>query len=286
MSEFRTKLEIIIQQQRFTDLVDYVEDQVGSGNIAAYLNQQKNHLGIPIFYDALKTNNLEIISYLLAQGVSLSEPYNEGGYTPFVYACLYCQLATIELIVKENINVNQQTDSGITGFHVAAQRGNLEILEYLFNIGASPFIRTQQGETALLVSLKSQQGLAAFKWLLKCYLQVQGKQAPQVNSPENLQALVLPCLAYIIEKQQPDALEAATVLVPYIAELPDGQSISEYMSLPGNYSSTPLRSLDSTLASRTSEAIFSLLKAERLARKMDSLANDLDVTKETVYPSL
>lgn len=249
MPELRTQLEIAVQHQD----IDAINHRFNQGDTA----NDKNHLGIPVFYDGLKTNNRAILTAFLQAGVDINIAYNHNGYTPFIYACLYCDKTTIQWLLNQGQNINQQTALGVSAIHVAVQRDNVTIAEYLVQQGANVFCKTHHGESPLLISLKSKTGLNTFKFLLQCYQDHQHSLADKL----------MPCLAYIFEKQQPDAIEAAQALLPFAESIPTEIDIRNHMAKPGNYSSSPLRTLENTLNSKLSAALFALLKAEKLSRQ-------------------
>lgn len=261
MQQIATPLEKAILSRDITAIRHCLNNSAGVND--------NNHLGIPVIFDALKTNDVEIISLLLEKGVNLNHPYNKGGFTPFIYACFYCSLTTIQLLHQQNIDINQRSEQGVTAVHVAVQRGEVSILEWLFNKGASIFATTNHGEIPLIIALKAKNGLPAFQWILARY-------AEQHCS---LEPYTLSCFAYIFEKQQPDAIQATKALLPHINHIPSEEEIAAFMNQPGNYASSPLRSLTDTLDTDLSQTLFALLKSESLSRKIDNSHNsDLDDT--------
>lgn len=224
--------------------------------------QDLNHLGIPVLYDALKTNRLELLEALHSAGLDLTTPYNHNGYTPLIYACLYCEIVTIQWLLDKGLQVNAQTPMGISAIHVAAQRGELAVTAFLYKEGANIFCQTRHGESPLLVSLTSSRGLSVFKFLLQCYRE----------NARGIDDDFMRCIAYVFEKQHAQAIEAVDVLLPFADDIPNEQDIRGHMEQPGNYSSSGLRSLENTLNTRLSRALFALLKSERVSRASRSLA--------------
>ncbi|MEM8660332.1 MAG: ankyrin repeat domain-containing protein [Pseudomonadota bacterium] len=248
MLELRTPMEIATQN---ADLAT-VKERLAKGDTP----QDLNHLGIPVLYDALKTNRLELLEALYGAGLDLSTPYNQNGYTPLIYACLFCEIVTIEWLLDKGLNVNEQTPMGISAMHVAAQRGELVVTAFLYQLGANIFSQTKHGESPLLVSLTSSNGLSVFKFLLQCYRE----------NERDVGNDLMRCIAYIFEKQHTHAVEAVEVLLPFAEYIPNEQDIRRHMEKPGNYSSSGLRSLENTLNTRLSRALFALLKSERVSR--------------------
>jgi hypothetical protein len=269
MSDLRSPLEIAIEAQDLGRIKTLLE----TGSCPNDLN----HLGIPVFYDALKTNHIALLESLLSAGMNLNIPYNQDGFSAFIYACLYCNVDMVQWLLQQQQDINQATQKGVRGVHVAAQRSDVEMIQLLKQAGADLFCITHHNETPLQISLKSKHGLDIFKWLLRCYQEQE----------TSISDLVLPCLGFIIEKQQPDAVEATQALLAVMDSIPTKETIIEYLNRPGNYSSTPLRSLTSTLATPLSQAIFSLLQADSLARQFTSKfdpVNTSDSEKQSAEP--
>ena len=241
-------MEIAVQEQNLAA----IRQRLTQGDTP----QDHNHLGIPVLYDALRTNNRDILEAFQSARADWNTPYNHQGYTPLVYASLYCEQGTIEWLLEHGQSIRQKTARGISVLHVAAQRGDLAIARFLHHHGADPFAATEHNEVPLLVSLKAKRGLSVFKMLLACY-----EQQHQSIGP-----LVMTCLTHILEKQQPEAIETVHALLPFIESIPTEQQIRAHMLTPGNYSSFLLRSIENTLESRLSAAIFALLRSEQLIR--------------------
>ncbi|MEM9255186.1 MAG: ankyrin repeat domain-containing protein [Pseudomonadota bacterium] len=258
MPELRTPLEIATQS---SDL-PAIQARLVQGDTP----QDLNHLGIPVLYDALKTNRLDIMDSLDAAGLDLSTPYNQNGYTPLIYACLFCEIGVVDWLLAKGLDINEKTSLGISPMHVAAQRGEPSIATHLYNLGADVFCRTRHGESPLLVSLTSRRGLDVFKFILQCYR----------HNEREVGSDLMRCIAYVFEKQHAQAINAVIALLPFAVELPNEPAIRQYMSQPGNYSSAGIRSLDNTLNTSLSRALFALLKSERISRASNTDAKSTD----------
>ncbi|MEM9742314.1 MAG: ankyrin repeat domain-containing protein [Pseudomonadota bacterium] len=263
MSELRTPLELATQRGDPAAVVARFE----AGDRPSDLN----HMGIPVFFDALRSNRLDTLAVFLDAGVDLYLPYNRGGYTPFVYACLYCDIATVRWLHAQLANVDQQTEQGVRGIHVAVQRHDLTVARFLYSQGADLFAPTAKGEPPLLISLRSRHGLAAFMWLLDCY----------ARAGEPLDQLVLPCLAYLLEKQHPDAVAAAAAIIDRVSRFPTETAVRAHLSQPGNYAVASVRPLSDSLESRISAAVFALLRSQRLSRSLLARPAASDTTWQT-----
>ena len=57
--------------------------------------------------------------------------------SPLVYAVDVADLTLIELLIKKGANVNISDTNGVSPLHVAVNRQNNEICDYLLNFGAA-----------------------------------------------------------------------------------------------------------------------------------------------------
>ncbi|MEM8766069.1 MAG: hypothetical protein AAGE43_01390 [Pseudomonadota bacterium] len=253
MSELRTPLEIALLNRDAAAAAD----RLAAGDSP----QDLNHLGIPVLYDGLRSNDVNLLQLLKDAGGDWTVPYNPGGFTPLIYASLHCELATVRWLVEQvGQSVTQRTARGIGVMHVSVQRDNPEIARYLYAQGADAFVETAHGESPLLISLKSKHGLVLFRFMLERY----------AETGRSLAGKILPCLGYIFERQQPDAVDALSALLPFLEQVPSEMEIREFVLRQGSCSATPLRSPAVTLDGALSRALFARVKAERVARSCGS----------------
>jgi hypothetical protein len=248
MQVLSTPLESAIQKR---DL-DFVRQRIVLGDTP----QDLNHLGIPVLYDALKSNDLSLLDLFYDKGMDLTLPYNQNGFTPFIYACLYCELETIEWLVSKHVDINLRTSMGISAMHVAAQRGDVEVVKFLHTKKANVFCHSNNKESPLLMSLTVSKSLLVFQFLLRCYKQ----------NEKRIDEDLMPCIAFIFDKQNKHAVDAMAALLPYAAYIPTLQEIYDYLAKKGCSSSAVIGSLDRTMNSHLSGALIALLKSERIRR--------------------
>ena len=225
-----------------------------------------NHLGIPVLFDGLRSNNLEVLELLHQAGADWSTPYNQGGFTPLIYASLHSNLDTVRWLIAKGQDISQRTLQGVSAMHVAVQRETTEIAEFLYAQGADPFLETDHGESPLLISLKAKCSLAMFQFILSCY----------ESRNEPVEPKLLACLARIFDRQQADAVSAVKTLLVHATEVPTEDTLREFMAEPGNYAASPFRTLERTLSTKLSSQMFALLRSERLGRRIGKAnkAND------------
>ncbi|MEM1437265.1 MAG: ankyrin repeat domain-containing protein [Pseudomonadota bacterium] len=249
MSELRTPLELALIER---------DAEAAAARLAAGDSPMDlNHSGIPVLYDGLRSNSPLLLELLDRAGADWATPYNEGGFTPLIYAALHCELVTVRWLIEHGQSPLQRTPQGVGVMHVSVQRSSPEVARYLYQQGADAFAETVHGESPLLISLRSKQGLDLFRFVLACY-EEQG---------QSLAAKLMACLRCVLESQQPDAVAAAAALLPLAETVPTEGELRAYMSRPEERAfTTPFRSLATTLDSRLSRAVFALLKAERVSR--------------------
>jgi ankyrin repeat protein len=248
MQILSTPLESAIQQRN----LDAVRQCFAHGDTP----QDLNHLGIPVLYDALKSNDLMLLDIFYGVGMDLTLPYNQHGFTPFIYACLYCELQTIEWLVAKHVDINLRTSMGISAMHVAAQRGDVEVVKFLYSKNANVFCHSNNKESPLLMSLTVSKSLSVLRFLLRCYKE----------NGQRIDEDLLPCIGFIFDKQNKHAVDAMAALLPYAAYIPTFQQIYDYLSSQGSNSSAVVGSLDRTMNSKLSGALIALLKSERIRR--------------------
>jgi ankyrin repeat protein len=102
----------------------------------------------PLFY-AATVGTPEAMGILIAAGADVNAR-TAFGATPLMWST--ADLAKVRLLVEKGADVNAQSKAGNTALLIAsAQAGNLEILRYLFEHGASiQEARNEMGETPLL----------------------------------------------------------------------------------------------------------------------------------------
>ena len=76
-----------------------------------------------------------------------------SGRTPLQVAVEMGSFQLVQLLVQScGADFNATTYSGCTPLHIAAGRGQIEIVAYLVSMGADPVAHTDEGDTALDLS--------------------------------------------------------------------------------------------------------------------------------------
>src|SRR5689334_18021896 len=94
-------------------------------------------LGATPLHDAVWSNRLEIVRFLLDRGAAIDARHSDGGSTPLHYAVIRDDLPIAQLLIARGADVNATYRSGVTALQLAASRGNLEMVRLLIDSGAN-----------------------------------------------------------------------------------------------------------------------------------------------------
>jgi ankyrin repeat protein len=101
--------------------------------------------------NAAYESNVEMVRLLLRNGAR-TEIAEGDQWTPLHFAAQFLTkttLQTIRLLVEAGADVNSRIKSNATALHLAAQKGDLNILQYLIDKGGLVDAQTNQGRTPL-----------------------------------------------------------------------------------------------------------------------------------------
>jgi len=115
---------------------------------------------------ATKSGHRDVVALLLEKGASVNQPRHDG-VTPFMIAVQEGHPDLVALFLEKGTDVNVPAPlvAGITLLHVAAHRGNREIVVMLLNHGGDKYARMMSGERP--VDLARQHGHTALIPLLE-----------------------------------------------------------------------------------------------------------------------
>ena len=114
--------------------------------------------------EALRTADRQAFSRMAAEDASLLNARGPEGSTPFMYAVLYTDAATLERLIRQGADPNKHNDAGATALMWAAL--DLEKTRVLLNHGADVNVRSENARTALMVAAGRPGGAAVVKLLL------------------------------------------------------------------------------------------------------------------------
>jgi ankyrin repeat protein len=100
----------------------------------------------PLMRWAIQEGHLNIVKYLIDNGVSVTRKYSDG-FTPLDQAVGEGHKKIIAFLIKSGADVNQKTANG-TALHTACAYGKFEIAKTLVKNGANVQIKDEKGWTA------------------------------------------------------------------------------------------------------------------------------------------
>jgi ankyrin repeat protein len=104
--------------------------------------------------DAINAGDRTTVQVLLKQGVDVNVP-DADGTTALHWAVRHDDLALVNLLIRAKANVRAANRYGVLPIRLAAINGNAAIVEALLKSGADPNSSTPEGETVLLTAARS-----------------------------------------------------------------------------------------------------------------------------------
>ena len=117
---------------------------------------------------ALYQNNLPTITDLLNQGVNVNQPYNDNGWTPFMWVCKeFYETDIIKQFLAYSGDVHSRNKAGETPFMIAARkRSNSAPLDVLLKEGSDINVQDNLGNTALMKVVQHPQAMMRL-WVIE-----------------------------------------------------------------------------------------------------------------------
>jgi hypothetical protein len=115
--------------------------------------------------DALRRGDLSAFMTLVAGNPKLLNARGPEGSTPFMYAVLYCDAATLTRLLKQGADPNKGNDADATALMWAAS--DLEKTRLLLNHGANANARSNDLRTPLMIAARRYGGVETVKLLLE-----------------------------------------------------------------------------------------------------------------------
>jgi ankyrin repeat protein len=113
-----------------------VEDLLSAGDdVNARGAQQRTPL-----HRAVGKGHNAVVTLLVAKGAS-PDLVDQGGLTALHWAALFGLVDTGKILMSASSDINAQTKTGETPLHLAAEKGKLEMVKYLLELGARTDIR-------------------------------------------------------------------------------------------------------------------------------------------------
>lgn len=115
---------------------------------AGFSPDTKTEKGVPMLNWAIRNEQYEIFSLLLAAGADCNEPSGDNGNSPLMEAVFIRDEKIINQLLKRNCNVNIQNKNGQTALIVSVANGYTEIAEDLIRKNADIGLTDNLGMTA------------------------------------------------------------------------------------------------------------------------------------------
>ncbi len=101
-------------------------------------------------FDAIRNNQLDAITNMLATHPDLVNQPDEKGFTPLVLATYLGKKEVAELLIDHGADLNYQDPMmGMTALMGVCFKGQATLAQLLLDKGADPHLKTRNGETAL-----------------------------------------------------------------------------------------------------------------------------------------
>lgn len=168
--------------------------------------------------EALRTGDLESFLKQVAADPKLLNARGPEGSTPFMYAVLYADGATLKRLLKQGADVNRRNDAGATALMWAAT--DLEKTRLLLDGGADVNARSEQLRTPLMIAARRPGGAAIVKLLLDRGAKVNPNAIPPSESSPLMEAATageLPTLKLLVERGADVKASGPPVLVLAVA---------------------------------------------------------------------
>ena len=107
------------------------------------------------FMTDIELGNIETIQMFLKKKNNKIDFVTQEGYHPLVYAARVNNMDAVKLfLASTDVGVNSQNRFGNTALISAAEKGNVEMVEYLINNGADIEHQNNEGQTAAMKAVK------------------------------------------------------------------------------------------------------------------------------------
>jgi ankyrin repeat protein len=87
--------------------------------------------GVSIFDMAITYDNVEILNYLLEQGINVNATTRKSGFTPLMAAVCYGRIEIVKILITQGVNQKTQDNKGFTAVDFARKMNKKSILALL-----------------------------------------------------------------------------------------------------------------------------------------------------------
>ncbi len=108
----------------------------------------------PLMHASLRSDNLEVIQFLLDNGANVNAKALDGS-TALMGAAQYGHLSIIELLLKNGASVKDLDNNKYSALSKAAQNGHTQVVEYLVKKGVNIDQKTEDGYTPICLAMQN-----------------------------------------------------------------------------------------------------------------------------------
>jgi ankyrin repeat protein len=137
-----------------------------------------------LFFKAVEEGNEGEVARLLDDDPALLEKADHKGVTPFLLAAEHGQLGVMQLLARRGADASAKSTFGSTALHMTAWGGQEQAAAFLLGQGAQSTHREGDGGTPLMLACGR-----GHLGVVRVLLQLLGKQELQVTDPEGQTAL-------------------------------------------------------------------------------------------------
>ena len=94
--------------------------------------------GVSIFDMAITYNNIEMVNYLLSQGIDVNKTTRRSGFTALMAAACYGRTEIAKILLKHNANKDVKDSKGFTAIDFARKMNKKSVLELLHYDESAP----------------------------------------------------------------------------------------------------------------------------------------------------
>lgn len=87
--------------------------------------------GVSIFDMAITYNNIEMVNYLVEEGIDINTTNRRSGFTPLMAAACYGRVEITQILLQNNVNQNASDAKGFKAVDFARKMNKKSILELL-----------------------------------------------------------------------------------------------------------------------------------------------------------
>lgn len=87
--------------------------------------------GVSVFEMAITYNNIEMVNYLIQEGIDVSATKRRSGFTPLMAATCYGRVEIVKILIEQNVNQDASDSKGFRAVDFARKMNKKSILALL-----------------------------------------------------------------------------------------------------------------------------------------------------------